>query len=62
MEKHKWITGFPKMYLFDISADGGKTWTAQWLTEEEADEHRREHGYILEEHDVKRFLLTMDDM
>lgn len=29
------------MKLYNISADGGKTYTTQWLTEEEATEERK---------------------
>ena len=35
-----------KKWLFDISADGGKTWTTQWLTIREAESEIR-HGHIV---------------
>lgn len=35
-----------KKWPFDISADGGKTFTRQWLTIQEAEEERR-RGYIV---------------
>ena len=28
-----------KLYLYEVSADNGKTWTTQWLTPNEAEEH-----------------------
>lgn len=34
------------MHLYRISADGGNTWTEQWMTEEEAREE--EKNYICE--------------
>lgn len=30
-----------KLYLYEVSADNGKTWTTQWLTANEAEEHER---------------------
>ena len=33
-------------YLYEISADGGKTFTEQWLTKEEAADHKNA-GYIV---------------
>lgn len=27
-----------KLYLYEVSADDGKTWTTQWLTANEAEE------------------------
>lgn len=35
-----------KVYV--ISADGGKTWTSQWLTKEDVQWHLN-HGYIVKE-------------
>ena len=35
-----------KLYLYRISADNRKTWTEQWMTENEAKEVERE-GYIV---------------
>ena len=31
------------LYLYDISADGGKTWSTQWLTPNEAAEQQKEY-------------------
>lgn len=36
-----WIT----YHLYKISADGGNSWTSQWLTADEARQHRKD-GYI----------------
>lgn len=30
-----------KLYLYEISADDGNTWTTQWLTANEAEEHEK---------------------
>lgn len=30
-----------RMHLYRISADGGNTWTEQWLTDEEANDERK---------------------
>lgn len=35
------------LYCYKVSADDGKTYTTQWLTEEEAEEHKA-MGYIVE--------------
>ena len=35
------------MKLYMISADGGNTWTIQWLHEHEVEEHKK-LGYIVE--------------
>lgn len=32
--------------LYDISADGGMTWTKQWLSPEDAEKEVRTHGHI----------------
>lgn len=37
-----------KLQLYRISADGGKTWTEQWLTAAEAAEHRERYHFICE--------------
>jgi hypothetical protein len=34
------------MKLYNISADGGNTWTTQWLREHEVEEHKQ-LGYIV---------------
>ena len=34
-------------WLYDISADGGKTYTAQWLTEEEAKDEKEMYDHIV---------------
>lgn len=36
-----------KKWLYDISADGGKTYTAQWLTEDEARDEKEMYGHIV---------------
>lgn len=38
-------------YKYRISADGGKTWTVQWLTEEEAQEEVSRYGHLCERAD-----------
>lgn len=35
-----------RLYLYDISADGGQTWTSQWLIENEAEEEKK-NGWIV---------------
>ena len=35
-----------KLYMYELSADNGKTWTTQWLTANEAEEHEK-MGYIV---------------
>lgn len=35
------------LYAYKVSADGGKTYTMQYFTEEEAEEHKA-MGYIVE--------------
>lgn len=35
-----------KLYMYELSADDGKTWTTQWLTANEAEEHEK-NGYIV---------------
>ena len=39
------------MKLYMISADGGSTWTVQWLREHEVEEHKK-LGYIVKEGNV----------
>ena len=34
-------------WLYDISADGGKTYTTQWLTEEEAKYEKEGYDHIV---------------
>lgn len=34
-------------WLYDISADGGKTYTTQWLTEEDAEYEKEGYGNIV---------------
>lgn len=36
-----------RLKWYNISADGGKTWTAQWITENEANEMRTKYGYAV---------------
>jgi hypothetical protein len=43
-----------KMYLYEVSADNGSTWTTQWLTENEAMEHDK-MGYIVKQKDKQLF-------
>ena len=45
-----WITyvpGKPKQAWYHISADGGKSWTTQYLTDDEAAEQLTKYGYML---------------
>ena len=35
-----------KLYMYELSADDGKTWTSKWLTANEAEEHEK-NGYIV---------------
>lgn len=35
------------MRLYRISADGGSTWTEQWLTDEEANEEGKHYVCVL---------------
>ena len=35
------------IHLYKVSADGGKTWTRQWLTKTEVKE-ARQRGWIVE--------------
>lgn len=37
--------------LYRVSADGGKSWTEQWLTVEEAEEFAKDGGCICEKVD-----------
>lgn len=39
------------LWLFYISADGGNTWTEQWLTDAEAAEHEAQ-GFIVRAHQI----------
>ena len=39
-----------KLYLYAVSADNWKTVTKQWLTEAEAEEHRKQ-GYRVAQYD-----------
>lgn len=39
------------MKLYSISADGGNTWTVQWLREGEVEKHKA-FGYIVKEGNV----------
>lgn len=41
-----------KLYLYEISTDGGKTFTNQWLTENEAKEAMRK-GLTVKKSDPK---------
>lgn len=34
-----------KYKLYNVSADGGRTWSAQWLTPEEAETQKTRHGW-----------------
>ena len=34
-------------WLYDISTDGGRTFTAQWLTEEEANDEKEMYDHIV---------------
>jgi len=36
------------LYQYCVSADGGKTWTIQWLTSDEAREEAEKYGHICE--------------
>ena len=36
------------MKLYRISADGGHTWTVQWLTEQDVKAHKK-LGYLVKE-------------
>ena len=42
-----------KLKSYIISADGGKTFTSQWLTEAEAKEERDKYKHIITERDKK---------
>ena len=45
-----------RLFLFDISADGGKTYTTQWLTNNEAEEIKKEFPhYIIIKRDPGQF-------
>lgn len=44
----KWIPGVGTLHLYKISTDGGRSWTEQWLTDNERDEHLS-LGYIIKE-------------
>ena len=43
-----------RMYLYEVSADNGNTWTSQWLTENEAVEHEIS-GCIVKQKDKRLF-------
>ena len=47
------------MKLYNISADGGNTWTTQWLREHEVEEHKQ-LGYIVEERIRMRYGFKVD--
>lgn len=47
MENTNWIPGVPVMHLYEISADGGQTWTKQWLTDNELAEMLNQYGYLI---------------
>ena len=46
---YKKETPTPKYKQYNISADGGKTFTTQWLTEDEKNEHINKYHFIVEE-------------
>lgn len=39
------------LYKYRVSADGGQTWTEQFLTEDEAQEEIERYGYLCERAD-----------
>lgn len=43
-----------KLYKYKISADGGKTWTEQWLSETEA-KKEQSAGLIVQQLDPRLF-------
>ena len=51
MKNNDWIT----YHLYKISADGGNSWTSQWLTAAEARKHRKD-GYIVQKVSMQELL------